>query len=127
MADATTLSPELSRSVSAVARTLVVAARSWALYPPDHPAVAAALDRLRVAIADASRGQVFAFSVTPDDLFVAGLPVGGRDTATTAEAARWLHDREILQLTFSGDVTVAVLQRLLGMLAEDSRIIRQRG
>ena len=35
MADAPTLSPEVSRSVSALARTLVAAARSWALYPPD--------------------------------------------------------------------------------------------
>ena len=39
MADAPTLSPEVSRGVSALARTLVAAARSWALYPPDHPAV----------------------------------------------------------------------------------------
>ena len=40
MAEVTPLSPELSRSVSALARALVAAARSWALYPPDHPAVA---------------------------------------------------------------------------------------
>src|SRR3954464_5567739 len=127
MADATTLSPEFSRSISAVARTLVAAARSWALYPPEHPAVRGSLDRLRSAINDTSRGQIFAFSVTPDDLLVAGVPVGGRDGGATGEAARWLHDRDILQLTFSGEVTVPLLQRLLGVLSEDSRVIRQRG
>jgi hypothetical protein len=127
MADAPTLSPELSRSVSALARTLVAAARSWALYPPDHPAVGGSLDRLRLAIAETTGGQLFAFGVTPDTLLVAGAPVGGRDAGAIAEAARWLHDRDILQLTFVGEVTVATLQRLLGMLSEDSRIIRQRG
>jgi len=127
MADAPTLSPEVSRSVSALARTLVAAARSWALYPPDHPAVRGSLDRLRVSIDETSHGQVFAFGVTPDSLMVAGIPVAGRDAGTIAEAARWLHDRDILQLTFAGEVTVLALQRLLGMLSEDSRVIRQRG
>ncbi|HEX9368633.1 MAG TPA: HEAT repeat domain-containing protein [Vicinamibacterales bacterium] len=127
MADAPTLSPEVSRSVSALARTLVAAARSWALYPPDHPAVSGSLDRLRIAIAEARDGQVFAFGVTPDTLLVAGIPAGGRDAGAIAEAARWLHDRDILQLTFAGDVSVPVLQRLLGVLSEDSRIIRRRG
>jgi hypothetical protein len=127
MADAPTLSPEVSRGVSALARTLVAAARSWALYPPDHPAVRGSLDRLRGAIADASGGQRFAFGVTPDTLMVAGIAVGGRDAGTIAEAARWLHDRDILQLTFAREVGVPGLQRLLGVLSEDSRVIRQRG
>jgi HEAT repeat protein len=127
MADATTLSPEVSRSVSALARTLVATARSWALYPPDHPAIGGSLDRLRGAVADTCKGHPFAFSVTPDDLLVTGLPVAGRDGGSVAEAARWLHDREILELTFEAEVSVAVLQRLLAMLSEDSRVIRQRG
>jgi hypothetical protein len=127
MADAPTLSPEVSRSVSALARTLVAAARSWALYPADHPAVRGSLDRLRIAIAETSSGQVFAFGVTPDTLLVAGIPVGGRDAGALAEAARWLHDRDILQLTFAGEVSLPALQRLLGMLSEDSRIVRRRG
>jgi hypothetical protein len=127
MADAPTLSPEASRSVSALARTLVAAARSWALYPPDHPAVRGSLDRLRQSIAEATRGQIFSFGVTPDNLLIEGIAVGGRDAGAIAEAARWLHDRDILQLTFAGEVTVAAVQRLLGVLSEDSRIIRRRG
>ena len=54
MAEVTPLSPELSRSVLALARALVAAARSWALYPPDHPAVATSVDRLRTALAAAT-------------------------------------------------------------------------
>ena len=55
MAEVTPLSPEVSRSVSALARTLVAAARSWALYPPDHPAVRGSLDRLRTSLGERDR------------------------------------------------------------------------
>jgi HEAT repeat protein len=127
MPDAPTLSPEVSRSVSALARSLVTAARSWALYPPDHPALGGSLDRLRAAIRDARGGQVFAFGVTPDTLLVAGIAATGREAAAVAEAARWLHDRDVLRMTFTGDVAVPALQKLLALLSEDSRVIRQRG
>jgi HEAT repeat protein len=127
MADAPTLSPEVSRSVLALARTLVAAARSWALYPPEHPAVRGSLDRLRTAIAGANGGQIFSFGVTPETLLVAGVPVDGREAATIGEAARWLHDRDILEMSFSGDVKVGVLLKLLGMLSDDARSVRQRG
>lgn len=127
MADAPTLSPELSRSVSAVARSLVAASRGWALYPPEHPALRAALERLRAAVTDAGAGQIVGFGVTPDTLLVAGIPLDGRHAAAAADAARWLHDRDILELTFVGDVSLAALQQLLGLLTEDSRVIRQRG
>ena len=127
MADAPTLSPEVSRGVSSLARTLVAAARSWALYPPDHPAVRGSLDRLRASIGETSGGQIFTFGVTPETLMVAGIAVGGRDAGTIAEAARWLHDRDILQMTFAGEVSLIALQRLLGVLSEDSRVIRRRG
>ena len=126
MADAPTLSPEVSRGVSTLARTLVAAARSWALYPPDHPAVRGSLDRLRSGITESSGGQIFTFGVTPDTLLVAGIAVGGRDAGAIAEAARWLHDRDILQMTFTGEIPVATLQKLLSVLSEDSRVIRRR-
>jgi len=127
MADALILSPEVTRSVSALARSLVAAARGWALYPADHPAIGAAFERLRAAVAEAGKGRIVAFGVTPDTLLVAGLPIDGRDAAVVAEAARWLHERDILEVTFVGDVSVAALQKLVGVLVEDSRVIRQRG
>src|SRR5436189_154315 len=82
---------------------------------------------MAISSAEATGGQVFAFSVTPGALLVSGIAVGGREAGTIGEAARWLHDRDILQVTFVGDVAVASLQRLLGILAEDSRVIRRRG
>jgi len=127
MSDAPTLSSEESRSVLELARTLVASARSWALYPPEHPAVRESLDRLRTAINDANGGQSFSFAVTPDTLIVSGAPVEGRDAATVSELAKWLHDRDVLEIAFLGDATIDALQKLLGMLSDDSRVVRQRG
>ena len=127
MVDVPSLSPELCRNVSALARTLVAAARSWALYPPDHPAVRGSLERVRHSLIEAADGRPFSFGVTPDTLLIAGVPLTGRDAAVVAEAAAWLHDRDVVELTFLGDVTVASLQRLLGVLSEDSRVTRQQG
>ena len=127
MADAPTLSPDAARSASTVARTLVAAARSWALYPPEHPAVAGALERFRAAITETGRGGILSFGVTPDTLLIAGALLTGGEAGGAADAARWLHDRDILQLTFVGDVGIHALQRLLAMLSEDPRLIRQRG
>jgi len=50
MADAPTLSPELCRNVSTLARTLVAEARSCALCSPDHPAVRGSLERMAHAL-----------------------------------------------------------------------------
>jgi hypothetical protein len=127
MSDAPTLSPELSRSVLVLARTLVAAARSWALYPPEHPAVGTSLDHLRAAIREAGGGDIFSFGVTPDTLIVAGVPIEGREPAAIAEAAKWLHERDVLQLGFFGDVETATLRKLLGVLSVDPHLVRQRG
>jgi HEAT repeat protein len=120
------LPPELLRSVSALARALVAAARCSALYPPEHPAVKTSVDRLRTALHEASAGQAFAFGVTPDTLIVDGIAASARETPV-AEAAGWLHQRDILQLTFGGDVPAEALQMLLGVLADDVASIRARG
>jgi hypothetical protein len=119
------LSPELSRSVVALARALVAAARSWALYPPDHPAVSTSVDRLLIALGTATAGQVFAFGVTPETLLVAGSPAG--TDGPVREAAAWLHQHDILQLTFVGNVPVPTLQALLALMAEDIVAVRARG
>lgn len=125
MADVPTLPPELCRSVVSVARTLVAAARSWTLYPSEHPAVRGSLDRLASAIAGAAAGGVFSFGVTPDDLLVEGIPV--KRERVTAEAAAWLHARDILQITVAGDVAPRALQPFLALLAEDPASVRRRG
>jgi hypothetical protein len=125
MAEVTPLSPELLRSVSTLARALVAAARSWALYPSDHPAVRTSLDRLQTTLSSATAGQVLAFGVTPETLLIEGSSAGGE--GPVAEAAAWLHQHDILQLTFAGHVPVETLQALLALMAEDIEAVRARG
>jgi HEAT repeat protein len=125
MPEAIPLSPELSRSVSALSRALVAAARSWALYPPDHPSVRGSLDRLTTVVRDACGGRVFSVGVTPDTLLVDGSPAG--DAGPIPEAAAWLHSRDVLRLTFAGQVNASSLERLLALFSDDPGAVRQRG
>lgn len=126
MPEVTPLSPELSRSVSALARSLVAAARTWTLYPPDHPAVRTGVERLGKALAEASNRQPFGFGVTPENLLFEGIPAGKAD-GPIAEAAAWLHQRDILQLSFAPDVPAAALETFLALLSEDPASVRRRG
>jgi hypothetical protein len=125
MTPAPTLSPELIRQSLALARALAAAARTWALYPADHPAVGSALTRLGDTLRETTAGAGFAFAVTPRTLLVAGVPLP--DDAPVVETARLLHDHDILQVTFLGDVPPAALQALLALLARSTDDLRQSG
>ncbi len=50
MSTAPALSPDLIRLSIALARSLSAAARNWALYPPEHPAVATSDERFAEAV-----------------------------------------------------------------------------
>ncbi|HZB26483.1 MAG TPA: HEAT repeat domain-containing protein [Vicinamibacterales bacterium] len=126
MPEVTPLPPELSRSVSALARSLVAAARTWTLYPPDHPAVRASVERFGRTINDAGKQQMFGFGVTPDTLLLQGAPAAAAEGAV-AEAAAWLHRRDILELSFSPDPPVTALHSFLALLSDDTAAVRQRG
>lgn len=128
MPEVTPLSAELVRSVTALARSLVAAARTWTLYPPEHPAVRTAVERLRAALSEAGGTFPFSFGVTPDTLLLDGVPaIPNRDGTPIAEAAAWLHQRDILQITFVPDVPAGALETFLALLAEDPRDVRERG
>ena len=127
MPEVTPLSPELSRAVSALARSLVAAARTWTLYPPEHPAVRSAVARLGTALTDATGKFPFTFGVTPDTLLVEGVPATTKEGGPVTEAAGWLHHRDILQITFVPEVPAAALEKFLALLAEDPRDVRGRG
>jgi len=120
------LPPELPRSVSALARSLIAAARTWTLYPPDHPAVRTSVERFGKTVRDAGRQQSFGFGVTPETLLLEGAPAAAAE-GPVAEAAAWLHHRDILQLTFSPDPPVAALHAFLALLSEDAQAVRERG
>jgi HEAT repeat protein len=126
MTEATHLPPELSRSVAGLARALVAAARSVALYPAAHPAVASSLQRLRAAVHASAAEGVVSLGVTPDTLLVDGLSLPTPD-GPVAEAAALLHGRDILQIGFAPEVSAETLAAFLGVLALDAETLRARG
>ena len=123
--EVTKLAPERVTGVTNLARTLVAATRNWTLYPPDHPAAQASFGRLGEAIDAATSGAVFSIAITPDTLLVEGLTVP--PSPQVSEAARLLHDRDLLQLTFVGAVPPDALSRFLDLLSDDRETVRQNG
>jgi HEAT repeat protein len=125
MPQAPTLSPDLVRHAVALARALSAAVRTWGLYPPEHPAVASSMQRFADALGEATHGAAFAFGVTPATLLVMGLPVP--DETPVVEAARLLHDHDILQISFMGEVAAPTLQELLKLLTTAPETLRAAG
>lgn len=119
------LSPETAQRAAAVARALVGAARNAALYSPDHPAARAALTRLSNAIAGATSGDFITLGVAPDALLVDGEPVA--TDGIVAEAAAYLHARDLLRISFTGRVDDETLYALMRLLADDVAAVRARG
>ena len=126
MTQAAQLSPALARSLLQLARALLTATRSWALYPPEHSAVGHSLDRLADAVRQAVNGAIVVIGVTPDTLIVEGAPAD-RTQLAISEAAALLHDRDILQLAFVGEVPADALRELLKILTLEAADRRSRG
>ena len=108
-----------------MARSLLVAARNWTLYPPEHPAVATTVERLCDAVRRSSLGSAFSIGITPETLLVDGTPASTSDSI--AEAAAFLHDHDLLNITFLGDVSYDGITRLLRLLALDADERRRAG
>jgi HEAT repeat protein len=125
MTQAPVLSPELVKQSIALARALAAAVRTWGLYPPEHPAVGTAVRRFADALRASTAGAAFAFGVTPQTLLVAGLPLPEDQPVT--EAARLLHDRDILQISFLGEVPAEALHALLTLLTTAAADLRRAG
>jgi len=119
MSQVSQLSPELARGVLLLARALLVAARNWTLYPPEHPTVGVSIGRLSEAIRQSSMGAVFSLGVAPDTLMVEGTAADANQTGI-AEAARLLHDADLLRVTFIGETPDAALHAFLRVVTMDS-------
>ena len=126
MAQASQLSPELARGLLQVARALLAAARNWTLYPPEHPTVAQSVTRLAAAIRASSLGAAFAIGVTPETLMIEGT-LADASQGGIAEAAALLHDRDILTISFLGEIPPDAIHALLRVLALDAAERRRRG
>ena len=103
----------------------MAATRNWTLYPPEHPAVRVSFERLSEAIQNATHEAVFSIGITPDNLLIEGVPLPASPPIT--EAARLLHDRDLLRLTFCGEVPPEAVAALLQMLTLDRPTLRARG
>ncbi len=126
MTQASQLSPELARGLLQLARALLVAARNWTLYPPEHSAVAVTVERLCDAIRKSSLGSAFGIGITPDALLIDGTAASTSDSAIV-EAAAFLHDRDLVHITFLGDISYDGVCALLRVLALDATERRERG
>lgn len=105
-------------------RALVAAARTWSLYPPEHPACAAAIERLAAAL-PASPESALSFTVTPQLLAVAGVPLPDEQPVT--DAARLLYARDVQQIAFLGATPLTALHALLSLLARPAEEVRAGG
>src|SRR4051812_15404410 len=101
-----------------MARALLVAVRNWALYPPEHPTVAASVERFATAIRESSMGAAFAIGVTPDTLMIEGTAADAAQSGI-AEAAALLHDRDILTITFIGSIPTEAIHAFLRLVTLD--------
>ncbi|MBI3400444.1 MAG: HEAT repeat domain-containing protein [Acidobacteria bacterium] len=126
MSQASQLSPELARGVLQLARGLIAAMRNWALYPPEHPAVGQSVKRLADALRENIAGGAFSLGVTPTTLMVGDAPAD-QSQGPISEAAAFLHDRDVLQISFLGDVPVEALHAFLRIMALDPTERRNRG
>jgi HEAT repeat protein len=117
---------DVTRLAVGFARALTVGLRAWGFYPPEHPAVAMAVERLVAAAADACSRGMMQLAVTPRALLIDGLPLDSTDLAAI-ECAELLHDRDILQLTIVAPPADAVVRSLLAILALDHETRRARG
>ena len=126
MSQVSQLSPELTRGLLQVARALLAAARNWTLYPPEHPTVAQSVTRFAAAIRASSLGAAFAIGVTPETLMIEGT-LADASQAGIAEAAALLHDRDILTISFLGEIPPEAIHTLLRVLTLDAAERRRRG
>ena len=126
MSPASQLSPELARGLLQLARALLAATRNWTLYPPEHPTVQASVSRLSDAIQQSTLGAVFSIGITPETLLIEGASADAAQSGI-AEAAALLHDRDLLQVTFIGQVPPEAVLAFLQLLTFDAAERRKRG
>lgn len=117
---------DVAKNAVSLARALTIGLRSWAFYPPEHPAVALAVDRLIAAATESSTSGMLQLAVTPHALLIDGLPLDSTDLAVV-ECAELLHDRDILQLSVAAPPDDRIVRSLLTVLSLDRETRRARG
>ena len=117
---------DLSARVAAFTRACKAAARSVALYPGEHPAVAAALEGVSAAAGAAAAHAPLQLAVLPDGLTVDGHGMA-RPESAVSDLAALLHRHQIGQLTIASQADAEVWRRFLTLLALPPDQARLRG
>ena len=120
------LAPEMAARLGAFARACKAAARAVSLYPPEHPAITAALERLVSVASTAAARRPFAMSVLPGDILVEGRACARPDPAI-ADLAMILHDHMVGALTVHRAIDADSWRTFLGLLAQSPFEIRSQG
>ncbi len=125
-AQPTPLSPDAAARLTAFARACKGATRILSLYPPEHPAIGEAMERLARAAASATEPGPLSLMVLPNNLLIGGRATA-RPDAAIAELAALLHDHLVGEITIQSRVEMAAWRTLLGLLGTDPEDMRARG
>ena len=117
---------ELAARVTAFARACKAAARTVALYPGEHPAVATALGAVTAAAEAATARAQLQLGVRPDGLTVDGGSIA-RPDAAVSDLAALLHQHQVGQLTIHPQTEVETWRRFLALLSLPPDQARLRG
>ncbi|MDP1572561.1 MAG: HEAT repeat domain-containing protein, partial [Vicinamibacterales bacterium] len=120
------LPPDEAARLTDFARACKAAARIVSLYPPSHPAIRAALERIEQASAAATGGRPYTLTVLPDALLVGGRAAAKPDMAI-GELATLLRTHLIDELTLTGPMTPGVWHAFLLLLSRAGDDVRAEG
>jgi hypothetical protein len=120
------LSPELAAQLAEFARNCKAAARAVSLYPGQHPAIAASLDRLVESTARITANGPLQLQVRQTTLLVNGAGLPKPDPAVT-EFAQLLYRHLVGALTINAGADVGSWRTLFLLLARTPEEIRADG
>jgi HEAT repeat protein len=120
------LPSDVAARLTAFARACKGAARAASLYPPEHPAVAEALDRLTEAARAVTESGPLTMLVIPNNLLVDGCALGRQDLAV-ADLAALLHAHRVGEITIQRDVSPSAWRTLVALLGQDPAGLHLRG
>jgi HEAT repeat protein len=122
----TPLATDDAARLTTFARACRAAARIVSLYPPSHPAILAALDRVGQASVGAMRGQPYTITVLPETLVVDGQHPPKPDQAVV-ELAALLRNHLVDELTLLEPMPAATWHSFLLLLSRSPDDVRAEG
>jgi len=120
------MNAEAASRLMEFARACKAATRIVSMYPPTHPAIEGALQRMLTAGAQATAEGTFTVTVLPDTLLVDGRGLAKPDGAVT-DLAVMLHQHQVGELVLLAPLTAGAWHLLLSLLAMPPEDVRGEG